>query len=165
MRLLAACAALSLLCLTAAQAAPKNKITDEQELIPLQASYLRGWRDNYDNVFAPRFTAEERARLTRVEFKMERRLLGFEPFAFLYRRDLNQVLVSAASLLFLDDVMYAFAWLNVKGYDIQSVGDYLMMLRTGTRGAAGRQSRSTRSASNAIPRTRRSPISQRADST
>ena len=33
------------------------------------------------------------------------------------------------SLLFLDDVMYAFAWLNVKNYDIQSVGDYLMMLR------------------------------------
>ena len=80
-------------------------------------------------MFAPRFTEEERRRLARVEFRMERRLPGFEPFAFLYRRDLNQVIVSAASLLFLDDVMYAYAWLNVKGYDIQSVGDYLMMLR------------------------------------
>ncbi len=129
MRLLGACAALSLLCLTAAQAAPKDEIYDEQELIPLQGSYLRGWRNNYDNVFAPRFTEEERRRLARVEFRMERRLPGFEPFAFLYRRDLNQVIVSAASLLFLDDVMYAYAWLNVKGYDIQSVGDYLMMLR------------------------------------
>ena len=54
---------------------------------------------------------------------------GFEPFAFLYRRDLNQVIVSAASLLFLDNVMYAFAWLNVKATTSQSVGDYLMMLR------------------------------------
>ena len=61
MRLLAACAALSLLCLTAAQAAPKDEIYDEQELIPLQGSYLRGWRNNYDNVFAPRFTEEERS--------------------------------------------------------------------------------------------------------
>ena len=129
MRLVGACAALSLLCLTAAQAAPRDEIYDEQELIPLQGSYLRGWRDNYDNVFAPRFTEEERRRLARVEFRMERRLPGFEPFAFLYRRDLNQVIVSAASLLFLDDVMYAYAWLNVKNYDIQSVGDYLMMLR------------------------------------
>ena len=32
MRLLGACAALSLLCLTAAQAAPKDEIYDEQEL-------------------------------------------------------------------------------------------------------------------------------------
>src|SRR4029077_20373983 len=131
------CAALSLLCLTAAQAGPKDEIYDEQELIPLQGSYLRGGRDNNDNVFAPRFRAEERARLAPVEFKMERRLPGFEPFAFLYRRDLNQVLVSAASLLFLDDVMYAFAWLNVKGYDIQSVGDYLMMLRYWDPGRGG----------------------------
>ena len=100
MRLVGACAALSLLCLTAAQAAPKDDIYDEQELIPLQGSYLRGWRDNYDNVFAPRFTEEERRRLARVEFRMERRVPGFEPFAFLYRRDLNQVIVSAASLCF-----------------------------------------------------------------
>ena len=76
MRLLGACAALSLLCLTAAQAAPKDEIYDEQELIPLQGSYLRGWRDNYDNVFAPRFTEEERRRLARVEFRMERRRAG-----------------------------------------------------------------------------------------
>jgi hypothetical protein len=121
--------AVLMLCAQTAWAAPLDDIYDERELIPLQGSYLRGWRNNFDNVFAPRFTEEERRRLARVEFKMERRVPGFEPFAFLYRRDLNQVIVSAASLLFLEDVMYAYAWLNVKGYEIQSVGDYLMMLR------------------------------------
>lgn len=113
----------------AAQAAPRDDIYDDQELAAFQPKFERGWRGNYDNVFLPRFTPEERARLSRVQFTLERRLPGREPFGFVYRRDRDQVIASTASLMFLEDISYAYAWLNAKGYDIQSVGDYLMMLR------------------------------------
>lgn len=110
------------------RSAPLDEIYDEQELALLQPKYERGWRDNYDSVFSPRFTAEERARFSGVRFVLERRLPGSEPFGFAFRRDRDLVIASTASLMFLEEVSYAYAWLNAKGYDIQSVGDYLMML-------------------------------------
>ena len=74
-----------------AQAAPLDTMYDDQELAAAQASYERGWRNNYQNVFLPRFTADEKARFAPVQFVMERRVAGREPFGFVYRVDRDQV--------------------------------------------------------------------------
>lgn len=129
MRVTSAALVLSWLCLAAAQAAPLDDMYDDQDLASWPAVYERGWRGNYEKVFLPRFTPEEKARLASVQFVMERRIPGREPFGFVYRSDRDQVSASAASLIFLEDIAYAYTWLNEKGYDLQSIGDYLMMLR------------------------------------
>ena len=104
-----------------------DDIYDEQELAALQPSYERGWRSNYDGVMMPVFTAEEKARFASVRFRMERRIVDREPFGFIAGG--NEVVASAASIKFLQDVALAYTWLDMSGFATQSLGDYLMMLR------------------------------------
>ena len=111
----------------AAFAGPLDDIYDEQELAALVPRYESGWRNNYDNVLGSVFTNEERSRLANVRFRIERRIPNHEPFAFMAGG--NQVLVSAASIKFLEDISLAYNWLEMTGHAAQSVGDYLMMLR------------------------------------
>ncbi|MGH6821642.1 MAG: hypothetical protein ACREDU_12390, partial [Methylocella sp.] len=44
---------------------------DPQELTRLRASYSRGWLDNFNNVFLPAMTPEERAGVGVARFRME----------------------------------------------------------------------------------------------
>jgi hypothetical protein len=111
----------------AAHAGALDNIYDEQELADLQPRYERGWRDNYDNVFKPAFTAEERARFANVKFRFERRVPDREPFGFYSVGD--QVVGSTASLKFLFEIALAETWLDMSGFTNSSVGDYLTMLR------------------------------------
>ena len=72
-------------------------------------------------------TEEERAKFADVEFLTELRVPDNEPFAYLGGGD--TVLVSAASLRFLEDIVMAHTWTSSQGLSLQTIADYLMMLR------------------------------------
>ena len=110
-----------------ASAGPLDTIYDPADIGDLAERYERGWKDNFDNVFRPVLTTEEAARLGHVDFRMVQRVDQSEPFGFMAGG--NVVIASAASLLFLEDIAMAYTWLDVKGYSVQPVADYLLMLR------------------------------------
>ena len=107
------------------------KMYDPQDLTALQARYSRGWLDNFINVFLPAMTPEERAGLANTRFRMELMVPKLEPFGFYSYGD--TVTVSAASIKFLDDLSVATAWLELNDYTLQTVSDYLLMLRSHNR--------------------------------
>ncbi|HEX5321928.1 MAG TPA: M48 family metalloprotease [Stellaceae bacterium] len=106
---------------------PVAAIYTASEVEPLRARYEKGWLGNYDRVFVPSFTAEERQRLGRVRFEFAMIDPPNEPFAFHSIGD--RVFASAQSLKFLDDLSTATAWLSLNGYTNQTVTDYALMLR------------------------------------
>jgi hypothetical protein len=108
------------------QSNPAAVIYDVGEIEPLQVIYQKGWMRNYREVFLPAFTADERTRLEGVQFRFETSLPANEPFGFYSTRD--TVFASAASLKFLDDLSTVTAWLDLNGFEQQTVGDYVLML-------------------------------------
>ena len=112
---------------SAAWAGPLDQIYDDADIADLAPLYQRGWTGNYEEVFKPVLTEDERAKLADVEFLMEQRVPNVEPFAFLAGG--NTVVASAASLRFLEDIVMAHTWLEAQGLATQSVADYLLMLR------------------------------------
>jgi hypothetical protein len=52
---------------------------------------------------------------------------AYEPLAFYAAGP--AITASAASIRFLDDLAFAYAWLEMDGYDPRTVADYLLMLR------------------------------------
>jgi hypothetical protein len=110
-----------------ARAGVLDQIYDDHELADLQPRYERGWRQNYNDIFVPVFTAAERARFASVRLRFERRVLDREPFGFY--TDGDQIVASTASLKFLFEITLAERWLDINGYDTNSVSDYLTMLR------------------------------------
>lgn len=73
-------------------------------------------------------TAEQRTRLSGVsiEFPLE----SPEHIAnFFSDPKSKQVVMPVSSIRFLRDIAVAYAWLNVKGYDIQPVSDYLALIK------------------------------------
>jgi hypothetical protein len=110
-----------------AAAGALDDIYDDTDLTSLAAAYQRGWNDNFENVFKPVLTADERARLGNVDFRIDLRVPDNEPFAFMAGG--NTVIVSAASIRFLEDIVMAYTWLDTQGLSTQAVADYLLMLR------------------------------------
>ena len=108
------------------QTNPATAIYDIAEIEPLRPRYHSGWMRNYREVFLPAFTAEERTRLEGVEFRFDTSLPANEPFGFYSTRD--TVFASAASLKFLDDLSTATAWLDLNGFEQQTVADHMLML-------------------------------------
>ena len=73
-------------------------------------------------------TMEERVRLAgvRIEFPRED---GSHPANFYSEPAAKRILFPVSSLRFLRDVAVAYAWLGVKGFDLQPVTDYLCMVK------------------------------------
>jgi hypothetical protein len=87
--------------LAAGHASGANLVTemyDPKELTRLQANYSRGWLDNFNNVFLPAMTPEERAGVGAARFRMELTVPEREPFGFY--SDGETVTASAASIKF-----------------------------------------------------------------
>ena len=119
--------ALSCVVVGAAQAGAFDNIYDDQALAALQSSYTRGFHNIYDKDITPILTAEERARFASVQRRLDLRVPDQEPFGFYSVPD--QVVISTSSLKFLFDITLAERWLDLNGFDIGSVRDYLTMLR------------------------------------
>ena len=65
---------------------PVAAIYAAAEVEPLRARYEKGWLGNYERVFVPSFSAEERQRLSRVRFEFAMSDPPNEPFAFHTRK-------------------------------------------------------------------------------
>src|SRR5581483_8022222 len=108
-----------------AQSSLVAALYEAAEIDGMRPRYEKGWLGNYERVFVPAFTAEERARLANVRFRFASSDPANEPFAF-HSEPAGLVFVSATSL-------------NLNGYTEQSLADYALMLRywhLGSNGAA-----------------------------
>jgi hypothetical protein len=74
------------------------------------------------------FVAEERAKLGGVTIDFPRED-GTHPANFYSIPSARRIVMPASSLRFLRDVVAAYAWLSVQGYDLQPVTDYLSMIK------------------------------------
>ena len=80
-------------------------------------------------VILPRVDADARRVFADVVFEFPLRIEGREPFAFAADSNNRIVYMSIQSLKFLDEITIAEAWLARNGYSLESLFDYLLMLR------------------------------------
>jgi hypothetical protein len=83
----------------------------------------RGWKPEWGELEP----AEERARLHGAQFRFQARDPASEPFGFYSTRE--TVVASVSSLKFLDDLCVAAAWLDLSGFEQQTIADYMLVLR------------------------------------
>jgi hypothetical protein len=94
-----------------------------------QQRYPRGILSNYREVILPRVDADARRVFEDVVFQFPMRIEGREPFAFAADSGNRVIYMSVQSLKFLDELSIAEAWLSRNGYSLESLFDYLLMLR------------------------------------
>jgi hypothetical protein len=121
----------------AARAGNVDSLYDDATLRYWQSRYANGLNSNLQNVILPRLTAEERQRLTGVQIEVPLRVKDQEPFAYYTTGTPWVVTMSAASLKFFDDFCVAIAWLQARGYSIETASDYVSMLKYRTPAAVG----------------------------
>ncbi len=102
---------------------------DDALLAEWQQRYPRGILYNFREVILPRLDADERRALENVGFRFPLRIDRREPFAFAADSQNRTIFMSIQSLKFLDEANIAIAWLDRNGYSIESVYNYLTMLR------------------------------------
>ncbi len=102
---------------------------DAAVLAEWQARYPRGILSNYREVILPRLDPADRKRLGGTRFEFPTRLKGREPFGFAADTAGRTIYMSIQSLKFLDDLSLAAAWLDRNGYTLQSLTNYLAMIR------------------------------------
>ena len=73
-------------------------------------------------------TSEERARLAGVHIEFPREDPS-HPLNFYSNWRDKRIVAPVSSLRFLRDMVVAYSWLSVKGYDLQAVTDYLCMIK------------------------------------
>lgn len=114
------------------------------DVIPLyDQSTLKYWGERYprstakilDEVIWPALLSEEKRRLGRkpvLEFPLwaegEARR---HPLAFYVPPDRDSIVLPVFSLKFLDDLCIAYAWLQIKGYSLETVSEYTAILKYG----------------------------------
>ena len=101
---------------------------DDQLLQDKQAGYREVVLWNLNQVFLPKLTVEERRRLQGLDVQFplrgpERQL--FEYFATAPAK----VVLPVMSIRFLADLSVAYAWLQSQGYTLETVTDYVSMLK------------------------------------
>jgi len=101
---------------------------DDELLLEKQAGYREVVLWNLNQVFLPKLTVEERRRLQGLDVQFplrgpERQL--FEYFATAPA----SVVLPVQSIRFLGDLSVAYAWLQSRGYSMETVTDYVSMLK------------------------------------
>ncbi|HXH12601.1 MAG TPA: hypothetical protein VNP04_22885 [Alphaproteobacteria bacterium] len=104
--------------------------------------YVRSTTKILDEVIWPALFAEERARLGRKKPILEFPYFGegetrHQPLAFYVPANRANIVFPIFSLKFLDDLCTAYAWLQVKGYGVETVSEYTAILKYGTPPAGG----------------------------
>jgi peptidase M48-like protein len=81
----------------------------------------------YVKAFAPGLTPEERRALSGVTFETP---LEGDPVLGYYSESRSRVVtMPAISLLFFEDLCVAYAWLQVRGYRLETIEEYVAMLK------------------------------------
>jgi hypothetical protein len=116
----------------AAAAGSASPAFDEAQLMRVQQRYTPGILENFREVILPRLEPDDATALRDVTIEFPLRVEGAEPFAFFTSG--GKITMSAASILFLDELATAAGWLNAHGYAQNSVTDYASMLKYGKLG-------------------------------
>jgi len=98
---------------------------------------MQYWKGRYekstqkilDTVIWPVLTAEERQRLAgvRLDFPFFSETNKGDPLSFYTPGD-GRVVLPVLSLKFLDDLCTAYAWLQINGYNVETISEYTAML-------------------------------------
>ena len=110
-----------------ARPTPVDSIYSAETLAERQQMYPHFFRGMYQQMIAPKLSAEEALAVGEVQFRFPASLPGQEPFGFSSTR--GAVTLSIASLKFLNDLMLAYCWLGRHKYLLSTIDDYLLMLR------------------------------------
>ncbi len=111
---------------------PAAPTYDEAGLIRVQQGYAPGILGNFRDVILPLLDPADAAALADVKFEFPLQYDEAEPFAYFATG--RTVVMSAASIRFLDDLTTAAAWLHSNGYAQNSLTDYVSMLKYGVLG-------------------------------
>lgn len=123
---------LLLLMSTAAPAKDLSGLYDPATLSYWQTRYPVSTRKIFDQVILPVLAVEEKQRLSGVQLDFPLHAEGDskgQPLAFYRPVDQSRVVMPIFSLKFLDDLCTAYAWLQVKGYSLETISDYTAMLK------------------------------------
>ena len=106
-----------------------SKIYDDKTLEKWKARYDESMNKIYRQWIYPKLSVDEKNKLANIDISIPISVDKYEPVSFLRRVGTSQVIMSAQSLKFLDDISTAYAWLHVNGYSVETATDYVAMLR------------------------------------
>jgi hypothetical protein len=99
------------------------------------ARYQRSTTKILTDIIWPALLSEEKRRFVRqpaLDFPLYAEGKARQhPLAFYVPADLSRVVMPVFSLKFLDDLCTAYAWLQVKGYSLETVSEYTAILKYG----------------------------------
>jgi hypothetical protein len=110
-----------------AQPRDYSSMYEDRLLQQRQPDYRRVILGNLDNVFLPRMTPEERRNLQGVDVQFP--LRGPQRGLFEYFAAARRVVLPVMSIRFLGDLAVAYAWLDTNKYTMETVTDYISMLK------------------------------------
>ena len=118
--------------LTAAEASAQHRdygtMYDDALLASRQKAYSDVVLWNLQNVFLPKLTVEERRKLQILSVNFP--LRGPERGLYEYFAERSgRVVMPVISIRFLADLSLAYAWLDTNGYTMETVSDYISMLK------------------------------------
>lgn len=116
---------------TAATANDLSKLYDMAKLAQEKPRFERRINEMFTRAIWPNLTRDEKRLLGGVAFEFP--LVGMNPDPMDYysgeRGGLRFVAMPILSLIFLEDLSTAYAWLYVHGYSLETIDEYVTMLR------------------------------------
>jgi hypothetical protein len=114
------------------QAVTMSDLYDQRTLVYWGAKYEISTRKILDQVIRPALLTDEKQAIgdTRLEFPIyPMPQMMATPFAFYSDPSGPTVVFPIVSLKFLDDLCTAYAWLQIHGYSLETISDYVAMLK------------------------------------
>jgi hypothetical protein len=117
---------------TALGAADLSGLYDPATLDYWRPRYERSTTKIFEQVIQPALLTHEKQRIGNI--LLDFRLYGEgrakeHPLQFYVPPDNSRVVMPIASLKFLDDLCTAYAWLQIKGYTLETISEYTGVLR------------------------------------
>jgi hypothetical protein len=112
-----------------AQARDFSSLYDDAVLREVAPRYRDWIVSNFENVFLPKLTTEERQRVQGVSVQVPPRGNERGLFEFYSISGTKTIVMPAQSIRFVYDISVAYAWLQTNGYTIETVSDYISMLK------------------------------------
>ena len=122
---------LALLLILRAAAAPSKDFSEMYDKGTLEYWGARYQESTYkirDRLILPYLTTRERQALAGVRISLPLKGIRGELFEFYTPVDHSTVVMPVFSMKFLDDLCTAYAWLQINGYSLETISDYIAML-------------------------------------